>query len=138
MKLRDKKTKLSKLIREYFLLVSERRDGKYFCPLRKRVYPSSRMHVAHYIDKNRYATRYEVDNLLLVSEDSNVWDAQDKTPGHKSVHHKDYYNFIGAIKAHDLEVRAKEDIIMSSRVIDDYIEFYNNLIKEYGESKSIT
>lgn len=75
-----------------YLLKNAKRDGygRIFCPLKQRWYPQNKMHVAHYVDRNRMSCRFHEHNVHLISEQSNVWDAREPAEGYKSLHHKEY------------------------------------------------
>jgi|SRR5699024_7773601 len=78
-------------VRKYLLKNAERDGyGRIFCPLKQRWYPQNKMHVAHYVDRNRMSCRFHEHNVHLISEQSNVWDAREPAEGYKSLHHKEY------------------------------------------------
>ena len=115
--------------RQYLLKNAERKYyGKIYCPLKKRLYHESRMHVAHFYDRSRMCTRYHPDNVHLISEQSNVWDARVQVEGYKSRHHKEYEEYlkekIGEEKFENLLELSKQNCIF---VKEDYIE----LIEKY-------
>lgn len=119
--------------RQYLLKNAEKKYyGKIYCPLKKRLYHESRMHVAHFIDRSRMCTRYHPDNVHLISEESNVWDAKVVEEGYKSKHHKEFEYFlinkIGQKKFEDLLEMSKEICIFDK---EDYIE----IIEKFRENE---
>jgi len=131
----EKRKKLRNLIRQYFLETSKHNTetGEYYCPLKKRWYPKREMQVAHFIDRNKYCTRYEEDNLLLVSKASNVWDAQKDCEGYKSVHHKDFAEYLGQSTVTRLENLSKGDCRLDSEFINYFINYYRKKLKVHQE-----
>lgn len=112
-------------LRQYLLKNSESKKGKmYRCPIKKKLYPPNKMHVAHFIDRGHMNTRYDLDNVCLISEESNMWDAQIPMEGYKSKHHKEYEEYLGPDKVERLLHKSKE--IRRLR-FEDYIE----LIKKF-------
>ena len=114
-------------LRQYLL----RREGnlKYLhCPLKNKSYPIENMQVAHFIDRACMNTRYDLDNCHLVSEQSNVWDAQIPKEGYKSLHHYEYEMWLGEEKVKILLEKSK---IIRKFAKEDYIEIINSFKNEY-------
>lgn len=115
-------------LRQHLLRNANRLSSGYIvCPIKDKGFPESRIHVAHFIDRNVMGLRYDLDNCHLISEQSNMWDAQIPKEGYKSLHHYDYENYLGDVKANKLKERAK-DIVVLSRY--DYIEIINKFKNE--------
>jgi len=98
-----------------------------FCPLKNKSYPLNQIECAHYIDRAIMNTRYDLTNVHLVSKQSNSFDAQVQIDGYKSLHHKDFEEYLGSQIVKDLRERSK---IMKLFQREDYIEviekFRNN------------
>lgn len=103
--------------------------GKYvFCPLKKRNFSINEMEVAHFIDRAKMSTRYDLDNCNLVSKQSNTWDAQIPKEGFKSLHHYDYEQFLGEKKVKELKEKSQQLILLQKQ---DYINIINNFKNGY-------
>ena len=112
-------------LRQHLLHKAERNGrNEIYCPIKKKWFPEDKMHVAHFIDRARMCTRYNLDNCQLISEQSNLWDAQTPFEGYKSKHHYDYEILLGEKKVKKLLELSKQICIFARR---DYIE----LIEKY-------
>ena len=113
-------------LRQYLLRTTENNNGNYYCPLKKRTYPASKMHVSHFYDRHKINTRYSLDNCFLISEQSNMWESQIPYEGYKSKHHYEYemwlYEEIGEEKFEKLLHDSKKLCIFTK---SDYIELIN-------------
>lgn len=109
-------------LRKYLLNSTPSRNSYYFCPLKKGWYHESKMHVAHFFDRSKMSTRYDLINCHLISESSNSYDAQIVIDGYKSKHHKEYEDWLIfrygkeeieslKLKSESLEVFTKDDYI---------------------------
>ena len=118
-------------LRQYLLKTIENNNGNYFCPIKNRWYPINKIHVAHFHDRNRLNTRYSLDNCHLISEQSNMWEAQIPFEGYKSKHHYEYEMWllekIGEKKFEDLLQESKKLVIFTK---SDYIELINKFRNE--------
>nr|DAI89478.1 MAG TPA: NinG recombination protein [Caudoviricetes sp.] len=118
-------------LRQYLLKHNGRDDGMYRCPLKKQWYQKDRIHVAHFHDRNRLNTRYNLDNCHLISEQSNVWESQVPYEGYKSRHHYEYEIWlreeIGEEKFEKLLQDSKQLCIFTK---SDYIELINKFRNE--------
>jgi hypothetical protein len=116
-----------KKIADYWLrqyLLGKQKNGiYYYCPLKKRNYPLTQMHVAHFIDRGILNTRFDLINCHLISAISNTFDAQVQVEGHKSKHHKEYEEYLikeyGKDSVDDLKIRGKVLKILCKQ---DYID----------------
>lgn len=118
--------------RQYLLKNADRGPyGKIYCPLKKIFYHESKMQASHFIDRACMNTRYHPDNVHLISEDSNMWDAKVLVDDYKSKHHKDYEEYlkekIGEKKFQELLDMSKELRIFAR---EDYIEVIKNFRDE--------
>lgn len=111
-------------LRQYLLKQSSGFGDRIWCPIKRQTYHKDKIHVAHFIDRNVMGLRYDLDNCHLISEQSNMWDAQTPKEGYKSLHHYDYENYLGEYKVNALKYRAKEIVILNRQ---DYVE----IIKKY-------
>jgi len=105
-------------LRQYLL----KREGNLnylHCPLKNRSYPVNYMECAHYIDRAIMNTRYDLTNVHLVSKQSNSFDAQVQVEGYKSLHHRDFEEYLGEVLVKDLRERSK---IIKVFQREDYIE----------------
>lgn len=111
----------------HFLLYPFSKCTTIFCPIKEKRYPKKNMDVAHFIDRAIMNTRYDLDNVYLISRDSNQFDARtpDPTGKYKSLHHKEYADFLGEKKVKELLEKSKELRIFAK---EDFI----NIIKTYG------
>lgn len=105
-------------LRQYLL---QREGNSYYmhCPLKNRSYPQDKMECAHYIDRAIMNTRYDLTNVHLVSKQSNSYDAQVQVEGYKSLHHKDFEEYLGEQIVKDLRERSQ---IIKIFQREDYIE----------------
>ena len=113
-----------------FLLNSKDINPQY-CPIKKRHYDTSKMQVAHYEDRGNLWTRYNLTNCHLLSAQSNMWDAQVMVEGYKSLHHKEYGEWL--IKEYGVDVlnilRKKaenKEIFKKENYIEVINKFRNN------------
>ena len=118
-------------LRQYLLRNSENVGDYYWCPIKNRSFPYNKMHVAHFHDRNRLNTRYSLDNCFLISEQSNMWDAQVPYEGYKSKHHYEYEIWLreklGEKKFEELLQESKKLVIFTK---SDYIELINKFRNE--------
>ncbi len=118
-------------LRHYLLRINARDDGMYRCPLKKQWYQPNKMHVAHFHDRHRLNTRYSLDNCFLISEQSNMWEAQEPKEGYKSKHHYEYEIWLreklGEEKFENLLAESKKLVIFAK---EDYIEIINKFRNE--------
>lgn len=118
-------------LRQYLLTTTESSNDNYFCPLKKKWYPSNKVHVAHFQDRNRLNTRYSLDNCFLISEQSNMWESQIQCNGYKSKHHYEYEIWLreklGEENFEKLLQDSKKLVIFAK---EDYIELINKFRNE--------
>ena len=114
-------------MRKYLLKKAERNNrNQIFCPLKKRWYNEDKTHVAHYIDRNKNCTKYKLDNVCLISLDSNVFDARVMVDGYKSLHHKDYGEYLGEEKCKELFELSENLCIFTQQDYIDIIKSFKN------------
>lgn len=77
-------------LRQYLLSKTKSKNGRFLCPLKNKWYNEKQMNVAHFIDRGKIWTRYDLKNCHLISETSNQWDSKIPSEGFKSLHHKEY------------------------------------------------
>lgn len=101
-----------------------------FCPIKKKLVDTYNMQVAHYIDRQCMALRYDLKNCHLISKFSNEYDAQVQVEGYKSLHHKEYEEFLieeyGQEAFEDLKSRGKELKMFTKKDYINYINKYRN------------
>lgn len=118
-------------LRQYLLRIHMRDDGMYRCPLKKQWYQKNKIHVAHYHDRNRLNTRFNLNNCHLISEQSNMWESQEPKEGYKSKHHYEYEMWlrdkIGEEKFEELLQESKKLVIFAK---EDYIKIINKFRNE--------
>lgn len=135
MKSRNSKLrkKLFTLIRKYFLDKAERdRLGRIFCPLKKKWYTEDNMQVCHFIDRFNTRLRYEEDNLLLASKESNYYDSRIQVKGYKSKHHMDYELYIGEEAADKLR---RESQLPQLELTEDILQYYYDYYTKRDEEE---
>ena len=110
-------------LRQYLLRTVK---NPQFCPIKKRMVDTYNMQVAHFIDRQCIALRYDLRNCHLISKFSNEFDAQVQVDGYKSKHHKEYEEFLveeyGSEVLDFLREKSKEVKIFYK---EDYIEVIN-------------
>ena len=110
-------------LRQYLLRTVK---NPQFCPIKKRMVDTYNMQVAHFIDRQCMALRYDLRNCHLISKFSNEFDAQAQVDGYKSKHHKEYEEFLveeyGSEVLDFLREKSKEVKIFYK---EDYIEVIN-------------
>ena len=118
--------------RQYLLSKVERSGNRIYCPIKKRYFNESDIHVAHYYDRNVMCLRYSEDNCHLISAQSNMFDSQVPDKDFKSKHHKEYYNYLlesrGEKFIDNLLQESKNICIFASR---DYI----SLIEKFRDGR---
>lgn len=117
--------------RKYLLSKAKRNSfDKIYCPLKKRWYSEDMMHVCHYIDRVKTILRYDETNCILCCKESNTIDAQTNVEGYRSLHHKDFEEFLGEEDLAYLLTQAKK-VIQTNK--QSYIRFIENLKTEINE-----
>lgn len=81
--------------RQYLLRHAVRKRGRIFCPIKKKWLRESAMQVCHFIDRSVMILRYDERNCILCSKESNEWDSKIPAEEHRSLHHKEYAEFLG-------------------------------------------
>lgn len=120
------KKEADKALRGYLLRNTPSRAGKYYCPLKKKYYPAKKMDVAHFIDRGVYHLRWDLRNVHLISADSNRYDAQVVVEGFKSLHHKEYAEYLDELGyLQPLLEEAKNRRILKRKDIIETINFLN-------------
>ena len=100
-------------LRQYLLKTAIRvRSGYILCPIKGKSFPERKMQVAHFIDRGVMNLRYDLRNCHLISEQSNMWDAQIPKEGFKSLHHYDYEKFLGKNIVEELKKESSEIFIL--------------------------
>ena len=124
LKISDLKRMADYWMRQY-LLARANRNGynQILCPLKNKWYSEDYIQASHFIDRSCMNTRYDLDNVTLISSHSNMWDAQESAEGFKSKHHKDYSEYLGEKKVQELFDKSKIIRIFARQ---DYID---NIIK---------
>ena len=110
-------------LRQYLLRTVK---NPQFCPIKKRMVDTYNMQVAHFIDRQCMALRYDLRNCHLISKFSNEFDAQVQVDGYKSKHHYEYELYLRSIYGDEvmkyLLDKSKEVKIFYK---EDYIEVIN-------------
>lgn len=115
-------------LRKYLLKIIKRNGiNQIYCPLKKRYYNEDKMNVSHFIDRACMYLRYDLNNVHLISEQSNVWDSKVSINGYKSLHHKDYEEWLGKKKVKILERNSKNICIFAK---EDYIRIIKTFKNE--------
>ena len=100
------------------------------CPIKNRYFKPNNMEASHFIDRSVMATRYDLDNVHLISKQSNTWDAQVQVEGYKSKHHKEYEEMLkfklGEKKFEELLDKSKEITIFARKDYIRVIEKFRN------------
>lgn len=115
-----------------YLLKHAVRNGynKILCPIRNTYFSENKMQASHFIDRSKMCTRYDGDNVWLISSCSNMWDAKEQVKGYKSKHHKDYEEFliykIGQEKLNDLVEKSENFCILQRKDYIDIIQKFRN------------
>jgi hypothetical protein len=123
----DIKKVLDYLFREKLLQMSsdDFSGGKFHCPLTNKWWRLNKAQVCHYIDRAHLGLRWDFDNCLICSEQSNCWDAQVAVEGFRSLHHQKFEEVLGEELVNDLLNRSKTlDITFRN----DYIELIKELL----------
>lgn len=113
-------------LRQYLLNNTAGFGERIYCELKKQSYHRDRMHVCHYKDRANLWTRYDLLNCHLFSAQSNTWDSQIQVEGYKSLHHKDYSEWLvreyGVTILHDLCKKSEKKEVFRK---EDYIDVIN-------------
>lgn len=115
-------------LRQYLLKTAEIKNGKIFCPLKKKWYLKNKMNASHFIDRSKMCTRYHKNNVWLISEQSNMWDSKEQVEGYKSLHHKEFEEML-------IEKIGKENLNNLLELSNNFCIFtkndYINIIKDF-------
>ena len=107
-------------LRKYLLKTAQRNGlNKIYCPLKKKYYEEEKMNASHFIDRACMGLRYDLNNVHLISEQSNVWDSKVPVEGYKSLHHKEYEEWLGEKTVEILKRNSKNICIFAK---EDYIQ----------------
>lgn len=114
--------------RQYLLKNADRNGyGKILCPIKNTYFSEEKMQASHFIDRSKMCTRYNKNNVWLISSQSNMWDAKEKVEGYKSKHHRDFelmlIDKIGEKKFKELLDKSKNYCIFAKK---DYIDIIKN------------
>lgn len=101
---------------------AEYKNGRIFCPIKKKWYKPSDMHVSHYIDRAIYHLRYDLRNCHLISKDSNINDSNVLVEGYKSLHHKEYEEYLGEELVKTLKEESKNIRMLGEKYYKEIIE----------------
>lgn len=132
MSLGDLKRVCDWWFRRYLISRAYRSGDKIWCPLFKMWMRESDIHVCHYIDRSHMVLRYSEDNCILCSKKSNMYEAQIKEEGFKSLHHKRMSEVIKNIE--ELEQRSKEIVIFDKNMYIELINKFKNFVNENSAS----
>jgi len=108
-----------------YLLKNAKRNGynQVWCPVKERYYNENKMEASHFIDRSVMSTRYDKDNVWLISKQSNTWDAREQVERYKSLHHKEFEELlvkeIGEKNIKKLLAKSKSLTIFAKK---DYID----------------
>lgn len=107
--------------RQYLLHIAVKDNyNRIFCQFTNKWLKEDDLHVCHYIDRGRSTLlRYSTDNCILGSKNSNMWEAKEPAEGHKSLHHKKFYDILGEKNVEKLLQISKENHIFGR---EDYIK----------------
>lgn len=107
--------------RQYLLHLSTRDNkGRIYCQFTDKWLKEEDLHVCHYIDRGTsILLRYSTDNCVLGSKNSNMWEAKQPAKGHKSLHHKKFFEILGEKKVERLLQISRERTIFARQ---DYID----------------
>lgn len=104
--------------------------GQVYCPIKERFFNPDDIQASHYIDRSKMCTRYDKDNVWLISSKSNMWDSKEKCEGYKSKHHKDFEimlkNKIGQKNLQNLVDKSKNYCIFAKEDYIDIIQTFKN------------
>lgn len=115
-------------LRQSLLYISKRNGLNYvLCPLKNKYYPEDRMQASHFIDRSCMELRYDLDNVHLISSNSNMWDAKVPVEGYKSKHHKEYEEYLGEEKVENLLHRSKKITIFARQDYIDVIKRFRDI-----------
>ena len=81
-------------LRQYLLNHTSGFGERFYCELKKQSFHKDQMHVCHYEDRANLWTRFDLQNCYLISAQSNTWDSQILVEGYKSLHHKEYSEWL--------------------------------------------
>lgn len=115
-------------LRKYLLKIVKRNGlNKIYCPIKEKYYDEKKMNASHFIDRSCMHLRYDLNNVHLISEQSNVWDSKVPVEGYKSLHHKEYEEWLGEKKVKILERNSKNICIFAK---EDYIRIIKTFKNE--------
>lgn len=99
------------------------KNGKFKCMLTGNSHKIENAQVCHYISRKYLATRWDFDNCVVCSKQSNYWDNQNMLVTGKSLHISDFEKLLGDKLC--LELKNKSNILKTVSRYD-----YINKIKE--------
>lgn len=117
------------LLREFLIKKSVKNSfGYIFCPLSKRWWEPSRLHVCHIIDRAKMITRYSPANVFLGLDYSNTFEAKIRVDNFQSLHHKKIYEYFGKDHIDFLQSQSEIRKVHSREDYYDLIKFFKEEI----------
>lgn len=123
-KISELKKQADACLRTYLLKTSKKQGERYYCPIKKKYFPKQKMNVSHFIDRGCMHLRYDLRNCHLISEQSNQWDAQIIAEGYKSLHHKEYEEYLGQKVVSQLKEESKIIRVLKREDYEKIIESF--------------
>ena len=105
--------------RIYLCKKSKRKGEKIWCPFSNSYKTIDKMHVCHYIDRARMCTRWDENNCIMGSSDSNMFESKINHKESRSLHHYKFEQILGNKKVENLLEKSKKICIIERR---DYIK----------------
>lgn len=127
LKISDLKSMADYWFRQYLIEKSDKQGTNIWCNITNRYLPEDKVHVCHYIDRATYCTRYDEDNCIIGSANSNLFESKIPHETSRSLHHYKLEQILGEKKVKELLVKSKEICIFARRDYVELIEKFRNV-----------
>lgn len=126
LKISDLKSMADYWFRQYLIEKADKKGNKIWCPITERYQPLENIHVCHYIDRATMCTRWEEDNCIIGSSQSNLFESKIPHETSRSLHHHKLEQILGKEKIEKLLVMSKNICIFARRDLVELIEKFRN------------
>lgn len=127
LKISDLKSMADYWFRHYLISSTEKRGSNIWCAITEGFLPEDKLHVCHYIDRSTYCTRYDTDNCIIGSANSNLYESKIPHENSRSLHHYKLEQILGKKKVKKLIDKSKEICILQRRDYVELIEKFRNV-----------
>ena len=127
LKISDLKSMADYWFRQYLIEKSTKQGNKIWCKITERYQSLENTHVCHYIDRATMCTRWDEDNCIIGSSQSNLFESKIPHETSRSLHHYKLEQILGEKKVKELLVKSKNICILHRRDYIELIEKFRNV-----------